>query len=362
MSEALILGAGLGGLLCGSLLARDSFAVTVLEQGRQAGGALQCFVREGIRFDTGFHSVGGLGPGEPLERVFGPLGLLSLPWIRMEEDEVVLQGRSYPLSACPEGAFLRLNGGGELEMEHVIGPYLQSSWRLRGGGKVLADALIADIRSRGGQVLCGKKATALSGGCVCCADGSSYSAPVIVSSLHPLRTLDLVQDRVRPSYRRTLASYTDGPGIFSVQIKLKPGAIPFVNHAIFLEKTVMIHFGEPDADGFSRSLDLLRFAPAVIPDREALARETLALAARRLPALPEAAERYWTSTPATWERFTGTPGGSAYGPVKADASAFLPARTPIPGLYLTGQGIGLHGVLGVAMAALQTYQAITQQP
>ena len=272
MSEALILGAGLGGLLCGSLLARDSFAVTVLEQGRQAGGALQCFVREGIRFDTGFHSVGGLGPGEPLERVFGPLGLLSLPWIRMEEDEVVLQGRSYPLSACPEGAFLRLNGGGELEMEHVIGPYLQSSWRLRGGGKVLADALIADIRSRGGQVLCGKKATVLSGGCVCCADGSSYSAPVIVSSLHPLRTLDLVQDRVRPSYRRTLASYTDGPGIFSVQIKLKPGAIPFVNHAIFLEKTVMIHFGEPDADGFSRSLDLLRFAPAVIPDREALAR------------------------------------------------------------------------------------------
>ena len=360
MSEALILGAGLGGLLCGSLLARNGFHVTVLEQGRQPGGALQSFVREGIRFDTGFHSVGGLGPGEPLERVFKPLGLLSLPWVRTEEDEVVTEGRSCPLSACPEGAFLRLNGGGALEMEHVIGPYLQSNWRLRGGGKVLADALAGDIRLRGGAVLCGKRAVSIAGGCVSCADGSRYEAPVIVSSLHPVRTMDLVRDPVRPSYRRTLASYTDGPGVFSVQIKLKPGAIPFVNHAVFLEKTVMIHFGEADPDGFSRSLDLLRFAPPAIPDRDALARETIAFAAQRIPALPDAVERYWTSTPSTWERFTGTPGGSAYGPVKADDSAFLPARTPVPGLYLTGQGIGLHGVLGVAMAALQTCEEISK--
>ena len=63
MSEAVIIGSGLGGLECGLLLARSGYRVTVLEKGRQAGGCLQTFVRGGRRFDTGFHYVGGLGPG-----------------------------------------------------------------------------------------------------------------------------------------------------------------------------------------------------------------------------------------------------------------------------------------------------------
>ena len=68
MSEnnAIIIGAGLGGLVCGKLLSRRGLQVTLLEQGWQAGGALQTFVRDGVRFDTGFNSVGGLRPGEPL--------------------------------------------------------------------------------------------------------------------------------------------------------------------------------------------------------------------------------------------------------------------------------------------------------
>ena len=92
---AIIIGAGFGGLLCGRILSRRGFDVTVLEQGRQVGGALQTFVREGIRFDTGFHSVGGLGPGEPLERLFRPLGLMDLPWIRTEPDEIVGEGDAF---------------------------------------------------------------------------------------------------------------------------------------------------------------------------------------------------------------------------------------------------------------------------
>ena len=83
----MIIGAGLGGLLCGSILARSGRKVIVLEQGIQPGGALQCFVRDGIRFDTGFHSVGGLESGGALEKIFRPLGLMELPWERAEADE-----------------------------------------------------------------------------------------------------------------------------------------------------------------------------------------------------------------------------------------------------------------------------------
>lgn len=358
MPDALILGAGLGGLLCGSILSRHGYGVCLLEKGFQPGGALQTFVREGIRFDTGLHSVGGLGPGEPLERIFRPLGLTELPWERMEEDEVFLDGRSFPLSKCRDGAFLRLSGGSGWEKEHVILPFLQSTWRLRGGGKVLVDALVKDIECRGGSLLLRKEVVSLQGGEAVCRDGSRYAAPLVISDLHPQLTFRMVQDHVRPAYLHTLASYADSPGIFSVQIHLKPGRIPGIRHGIFIDRTLMVHCGDSDQDGYALSIDLLRWAPEGEWDRDALAQDSIALAARRLPELPDAVAAFWTSTPATWERFTGTPGGSAYGYAKKDREACLPTRTPLPWLYLTGQNIGLHGVLGVSETAVHTCRVI----
>lgn len=358
MSDVLILGAGLGGLLCGSILSRHGRRVCVLEKGAQSGGALQTFVREGIRFDTGFHSVGGLGPGEPLERIFCPLGLMDLPWERMEEDEVFLNGESFPLSARREGAFLRLSGRSTWEKEHVILPFLQSTWRLKGGGKVLVDALVKDIESRGGSILLRKEVVSLKGGEALCRDGSRYSAPLVISDLHPQLTFRMVKDHVRPAYLHTLASFTNSPGVFSVQIHLKPGKVRYIRHGIFIDQTLMVHCGAQDQEGYAVSMDLLRWAPKEPFDREALAKDSIALAAKRLPGLPEAIAAYWTSTPATWERFTGTLRGSAYGFVKKDREGCLPTRTPLPWLYLTGQNIGLHGVLGVSESALHTCRVI----
>jgi phytoene dehydrogenase-like protein len=68
MKTAIVIGSGLGGLEVALILLRHGYEVTVLEKGRQAGGCLQSFVRDGRRFDTGFHYVGGLGEGEPLGR------------------------------------------------------------------------------------------------------------------------------------------------------------------------------------------------------------------------------------------------------------------------------------------------------
>ena len=71
-----------------------------------------------------------------------------------------------------------------------------------------------------------------------------------------------------------------------------------------------------------------------------------------------AVEKYWTSTPATWERYTGTPDGTAFGIRKKDATCYVHPRTPVPGLYLTGQNCGLHGILGVSETALSTCREI----
>ena len=98
--DVIVIGGGLGGLECGYILARAGKSVLVLEQGRQIGGCLQSYRRDGLEFDTGFHYVGGLDEGQPLHRIFCYLGLDSLPWLRMDEefDRILIGGHEYALT------------------------------------------------------------------------------------------------------------------------------------------------------------------------------------------------------------------------------------------------------------------------
>ena len=69
MKEVVIIGSGLGGLSCGVILVKNGYHVTVLEQGAQAGGCLQCFVRDGAKFETGMHFIGSAAEGQTLNRL-----------------------------------------------------------------------------------------------------------------------------------------------------------------------------------------------------------------------------------------------------------------------------------------------------
>lgn len=67
--RVVIIGSGLGGLACGVILAKNGYQVTVLEQGSQIGGCLQCFTRHGAKFETGMHIIGSAGEGQTLDRL-----------------------------------------------------------------------------------------------------------------------------------------------------------------------------------------------------------------------------------------------------------------------------------------------------
>ena len=66
MKKCIIIGSGLGGLSTGVILAKNGYEVTILEQASQVGGCLQCFSRDGVKFETGMHFVGSLGEGQVL--------------------------------------------------------------------------------------------------------------------------------------------------------------------------------------------------------------------------------------------------------------------------------------------------------
>jgi phytoene dehydrogenase-like protein len=254
---------------------------------------------------------------------------------------------SYPL-----GNTLRLSspeGVTEDEYAHVMEPYRKGSWRLP-SGDLLVRKLISGIN---GTIRTGCEVTAIEPGRVHCADGSTYEG-IIISDIHPRLTFALFQGHVRPAYLHRLQGLEDGPGIFTVYCKLCPETIEYQPWSTNFDGNLMIQYGNPDGKGFARSADLLAFSGKVVPDRAALAESVI----RRVPGLAPAVEKYWTSTPATWERYTGTPGGTAFGIRKKDATCFVHPRTPVPGLYLTGQNCGLHGVLGVSETALVTCQEI----
>lgn len=97
-NKVVIIGAGLGGLQCGYILAKKGFEVTILEQDYVTGGCLQTFSRQRTTFDTGFHYIGALDEGEALHALFSYFDLMSLPWKRLDSecfDEVVIGGESF---------------------------------------------------------------------------------------------------------------------------------------------------------------------------------------------------------------------------------------------------------------------------
>jgi len=77
LKKVIIIGSGLGGLSCGLILSRNGYDVTVLEQGTQPGGCLQCFYRDGVKFETGMHFIGSADEGQVLNRLLRYLDVLD---------------------------------------------------------------------------------------------------------------------------------------------------------------------------------------------------------------------------------------------------------------------------------------------
>lgn len=75
--DVVIIGSGLGGLLCGAILSKNDLRVCVLEKHHQIGGNLQTFKRKGIEFNSAMHYVGSMDMGQILYQVFRYLNVLD---------------------------------------------------------------------------------------------------------------------------------------------------------------------------------------------------------------------------------------------------------------------------------------------
>ncbi|BHH82292.1 phytoene desaturase family protein [Desulforhopalus sp. 52FAK] len=88
--NVLIIGAGIGGLSTGIILAKLGFDVTVLEKNSQPGGLMRSYSRDGIECDVGVHYLGSLDRGQVLRTFFDYLGVTdAIPVSRMGTNGII---------------------------------------------------------------------------------------------------------------------------------------------------------------------------------------------------------------------------------------------------------------------------------
>jgi phytoene desaturase len=73
--DVIIIGAGLGGLVCGILLAKKGLRVVIFEKKTSVGGCCTSFQRRGFTFDLSVQSIGGCREGGRVWRLLDALGV-----------------------------------------------------------------------------------------------------------------------------------------------------------------------------------------------------------------------------------------------------------------------------------------------
>ncbi len=474
--DVVIIGSGLGGLACGVMLGKNGYRVTVVEQGVQVGGCLQCFTRRGAKFETGMHFIGSAAPGQTLDRLMRYLEMDDVklsPLSSSGYDVISLGGERFTFATGRE-AFIetlaqqfpdqrknleryydlveRVAGASSLHslkyaettdmvdatyqlrsMDDVLAEvitdpkladvlagtlplyaaergktsfathafimdfYNQSAYRYVGGSDEAARSLVATIERHGGKVMTRARAVEI----VCddkhatgvrLEDGTLLGCDYVISAIHPKRTLELLDSQlIRPAYRRRVNAIPETVGGFSLYLKFKENTMPYMNHNFYGytsstpwgceqydEKSwpkgyLYMHLCDQDGAQWASSgvilsymqwRDVERWSDTRVGHRgedyeqfkHDHAERLLDLVDREFPGLRNSIEAYYTATPLTYRDYTGTEHGGMYGiahDVNMSANR-VSQRTRVPNVFLTGQNINSHGMLGVLVGAIVT--------
>lgn len=73
--DVVIVGAGIGGLVCGCYLAKAGLKVLIIEKNNKVGGYCSSFEMKGFRFDAGVHGIGGMHPRGAVHKLINDLSL-----------------------------------------------------------------------------------------------------------------------------------------------------------------------------------------------------------------------------------------------------------------------------------------------
>jgi all-trans-retinol 13,14-reductase len=276
--------------------------------------------------------------------------------------------------------------------------FIGSAYRFIDGGSQISDLLSGYIKGYGGTILRKAEVTKF-----ICDKGSVVAVEInhaekiegkyFISNIHPKTMLRLLQKApIRPAYRKRLASIEDTYGVFSLYLAMKKNAFQYINSNFYVFKSRnMWHVHKYSPDGLpmgymmhiSPGSKSSTYADAVIINtymnwkevkpwehtrvgqrgekyeelKRQKAEKLLDLVELDFPGIRSMVDSYYTSTPLTYRDYTGTYRGSIYGILKDynnPMKTMILPRTNLPNLFLTGQNINVHGVVGVTIGSILT--------
>ena len=149
-SRVVVVGAGIGGLTAGALLAKQGHQVTIFDQAAVPGGCASTFKRRGFIFDVGATQVAGLEPGGIHHRVFEELAI-EPPTASFCDPAcaVFLPGEREPINVWRDADQWRKERQrqfpGSEPFWNLLNRLFKASWRFQGRDPVLPPRNVWDM-------------------------------------------------------------------------------------------------------------------------------------------------------------------------------------------------------------------------
>lgn len=289
-----------------------------------------------------------------------------------------------------------------------VNSYIESAYRFKRGGSQLTNLLVKTLRRLGGDlykhsevVQCTFRDKHLHS--VVTKDGAEYVGKTFISNMDVKTTLDLVgSERFKSAYYNRIKQLKPVSAAFSLHLVMKPNAFPYLPYNVYwfqdIKNVWNAHCYTPEEFPLSYMLsmnppkDNSQYADNVTiltymnyKDLQAWAHtfntksheadrgqayqtfknhhteKLLTAVAKKFPTLREHIDKIYTSSPLTYRDYIGIEAGSCYGYEKESdnpLASFIVPQTHVRNLFLTGQTVNMHGLLGVTIGAVRTCIAI----
>lgn len=286
----------------------------------------------------------------------------------------------------------------------ILNSFIKGSYRFVNGGSQIAKLLMKKIAENGGEVLRRKEVVAANyhdSGTIkslVCADGSEFECDFVISNLHPKQTVQLFgRDRFKTAYANRVNSLQNTIASFMIYLSLHENTVPYFNSNYYDYYTDNIWSEEFH---FSESWPQMTFTSAQVSKHTKEYAESISVMCyldfnefklwedsvrtivkegsreeayeafkkiceerilnrleERFPGIRSKVKNTYSSSPITYRDYVSTPDGSMYGiqkDFKQTHKTQINTKTHIPNLFLTGQNIVFHGILGATIGALVT--------
>ncbi|TDE10293.1 phytoene desaturase family protein [Dyadobacter psychrotolerans] len=286
----------------------------------------------------------------------------------------------------------------------IMNSYLSGAYKFIDGGSQIAIQMSRGIRIFGGAIYKHKKVISANydenGSIVSIAleNGEIVRGKQFISNVHPAVTIDIFgEDRFMNVYRNRIKNLPNSISTFLVHLSFHENSFEYLNYNIYQHHIDNVWDGIDYEEEtwpqtyfvctpyisrnkkFAESMSIMTYMKSSETDKWAHTAKTVSEPGERdleydlfkkekeekvlrkieevFPGIRSKIKAVHSATPLTFRDYIGNRDGSLYGVLQnsnAPTRTQINTKTRVPNLYLTGQNISMHGILGVTVSAFVT--------